>query len=760
MYRSLTFEPLISPALWITLTILAVVLWCWYGWKPVGGLSRRRWYLIMGLSASGTVGVLIVLLNPTWLELIPPPAGKPLLTILVDESESMKTLDVGEQQPRYQIAVNDAIKLEDELQSRFEIRIRKFSDRSSPTSEEELAASIAEGESTDLASAISESFAEDRPQGQAIVLLSDGIHNGSGGIDSLQHHVRVAQAMSVPIYPHTIGSDATALNDLEVSLGRTQELSYVGQQLPLTISLNQSGSVSDRANVVLLKEGEEVDSAEVKLTTNGLATVQFDLECDEAGVFRYEIRAESFPGEAVSENNVAPMILRVIEQPIRVMLLEGKPYWDAKFLIRTLASDPSLELDAYVRLAENRFLKREIRLEASDSSEPVDADAGVTRSEESQVIDDPQAILENSDLLSNYQVVVLGRDAEVFLTEGLLERIRQWVSRDGGSLICYRGSPVARVDQELGRLMPVKWSPTRESRFRVQMTDRGESLKWLAASEDIGGDYLGNLPSLATQSHPDRLKPLAVVLARAEKDLESPPVVTYQSYGVGRVVVIEGAGMWRWAFLAPQFQQHEHVYQTLWQSLLRWLVSSLGLTPGQDLALRTDRIRYQPGDAVSAMLLMREELGEKTIPQVRLTKDDGTELQTITPVPVGDEPGVYQVPFGTLPEGSYRAAVIGPNSQLDSASTSIAIDVRKNYRERIETSARPDLMQYVAQESGGLVLETADSNTIISHFTEHTQKSRPQRVRRSSAWDRWWVLLGVIALWATAWTLRRSSGLI
>jgi hypothetical protein len=118
--------------------------------------------------------------------------------------------------------------------------------------------------------------------------------------------------------------------------------------------------------------------------------------------------------------------------------------------------------------------------------------------------------------------------------------------------------------------MPVNWTPSRESRFRLQATDRGEDVPWLTASSEYGRDSLGKLPSLATQAQPDRLKPLAVVLARAETSDESSPVVTYQSYGVGRVVVIEGAGMWRWAFLAPQFQSHEHVYEQLWQSLLRW----------------------------------------------------------------------------------------------------------------------------------------------------------------------------------------------
>ena len=34
-------------------------------------------------------------------------------------------------------------------------------------------------------------------------------------------------------------------------------------------------------------------------------------------------------------------------------------------------------------------------------------------------------------------------------------------------------------------------------------------------------------------------------------------------------------------------------------------------------------------------------------------------MRTLRPTPLGDEPGTYRVAFGVLPEGSYRAAVVG-----------------------------------------------------------------------------------------------------
>ena len=86
----------------------------------------------------------------------------------------------------------------------------------------------------------------------------------------------------------------------------------------------------------------------------------FSVTQKKSGLYRYEVRAEPLPGEVTAVNNSATLLLRVVEEPIRVLLLEGKPYWDTKYLIRTLAADPSIELTSVVRLAEGRLHKRKV----------------------------------------------------------------------------------------------------------------------------------------------------------------------------------------------------------------------------------------------------------------------------------------------------------------------------------------------------------------------------------------------------------------
>src|SRR5262245_6452350 len=101
MMRTLTFEPLVSPALWLVLALAAIALVVWYAWRRPSGMSRPRWGAIIALMATSVLLPLTILLNPTWVERIPPPPGKPRLIILVDRSASMAAPDVTDAKNRF-----------------------------------------------------------------------------------------------------------------------------------------------------------------------------------------------------------------------------------------------------------------------------------------------------------------------------------------------------------------------------------------------------------------------------------------------------------------------------------------------------------------------------------------------------------------------------------------------------------------------------------------------------------------------------------
>ena len=110
--------------------LAAAGLLAWYAIAGRNRLPRRRWLLIVALMAAAVAAPMVILLNPTWQERIPPPPGKPLLTVLVDRSASMGASDADDGQTRFQSAVAIAAKTAKELSSRYEVRhlfvCRKF----------------------------------------------------------------------------------------------------------------------------------------------------------------------------------------------------------------------------------------------------------------------------------------------------------------------------------------------------------------------------------------------------------------------------------------------------------------------------------------------------------------------------------------------------------------------------------------------------------------------------------------------------------
>lgn len=764
----MTFQPLIPASLWLALALAAVALLAWYALRRPAVMSRGRWAAVVGLMGVAVALVLAILLNPIHVRQIPPPAGKPLLTLLTDASGSMSTPDADAGKTRYAAACDIATTLSAQLADRFDVRVRTFSGKTTAADVGDLLAHRPDGQTTDIAAAIAGNLDVDRPQGQAVVLLSDGIQNVGNGVDPVLDAVRRARQLDVPIYTRTLGG-AVSTMDLAVALRSSQDLAFINQRVPVNVQVSQIGAKGVHANVSLLFDGKEVGRQELVMTSD-TADVRFWATQEKVGVYPYEVRVEPIAGEATQANNSATYLLRVIDQPIRVLALEGKPYWDSKFLIRTLASAPALELNSIVRVADGRYMNRTVtRRRAAPATQPAGpatqpaatqpAAAQPPVDEETwRILSSPTEALADPANLPQYQIIVLGRDSEAFLNDDALATLQNWISHDGGSLICYRGSPVAQVNQRLARLLPVKWTASHEARFRMRLTDQGRDLHWFGGSAGDEDNALAGLPTLASAAQVDRSKPLAVVLATsvAPGGGESPAVV-YQPYGAGRAVVIEGAGMWRWAFLPPQFQQREQVYSELWHSLLRWLTSGVSLQPGQKMTLRADKVSFATVESATATILVHEEADKSSAPLVQLLAAPPAAAKVYAAAPLGDQPGLFRVDFGKLPEGRYQACVSG--APADVASRTV-FDVRAISQEQLDLQVRPDLMARIASASGGLALGTPAADELAAHFQNHQLQSRPPRFQRTTAWDRPWLLAAVFGLWCLSWIVRRSGGLV
>jgi hypothetical protein len=308
------------------------------------------------------------------------------------------------------------------------------------------------------------------------------------------------------------------------------------------------------------------------------------------------------------------------------------------------------------------------------------------------------------------------------------------------------------VPERLDTVMPVKWKTGREVRFRVQMTQDGEAAGWLPRDSSL-------MPSLATGSEVATVKPLATVVAQAggQAGVEGMAAVSFQPYGSGRVVVIEGSGHWRWAFLPTDDAEHKDLYGRFWNGLLRWLAASAEFLPGQTAALRTAQTTFTNLDTVVLQLAVRDdpEVAPGSAPLMEVRGSGPT--QRLSALPGGETPGVFLASCGPLPTGSYVASLL---RRGDAHPVRCAFDVQEPVAERLDLRARQGLMRRLSEESEGAVLGDSPAAQIRKAYTDYWALRHPEQFRRTPAWDRTSVLLALAGIMGATWMVRRRGGLV
>ncbi len=740
--RTLITDPLVPAALWATLAALCAGGILAYLLVHPPRVSARRRAAVGGLLALGAAGLLTVLLNPTWEEVTASQIGRPALGVLLDTSASMCTAEG--RSTRLADAEALAGRLHGSLGDMFDVRLWTFDTELRAVAFDEVGAVQADGLATDLGGSVTHALRSGLGDEAALVVLSDGIHNVEDALASVSDAARTARAMAVPVYTKTLGTDA-AVEDLDLQVVTPDSLSFVGQQVPVRALLSHPGIIGD-AEVTLSTDGGTVATQRVAFSGAGPARVEFTISRDEPGLYRYVMEATPRPGEVVRANNASACYLRVVDQPIRVLVLEGKPYWDFKFLMRRLAEDSGLTVTGAVRMSEGRVLVRE----ASK------AGGGPADQEVVSVLAGGDRLLSSYDELKKYDVLVLGRDAETFLTPSAVGNLARWVAQWGGSVVCARGRPVQMVPEKLDAMLPVRWRAAAEKRFRVHMTKDAEWAGWFPSHAAL-------MPSLATGESVQEVKPLASVLARADVEgpLQGMAVVTSQRYGAGVVMVIEGSGLWRWAVAGQEADTPEtDLYGRFWNSLLRWLAASADFPPGSTAGLRPARQLFTTQERVALQLTVRDdpEIKADSAPAVDIIDYTGGAVRArLQAVPDGQTPGLFNVAGDPLPAGAYLARL---ERGADARPVTCAFDVTEPRQERLDLRSRPGLMKMLAQESGGVVLGDDAAGQIRKSYVEHWQEQHPDEFQKTPAWDRTIFLLSLAAVMAATWLVRRRGGLV
>lgn len=737
---SLHFDPPFLPLHTTLLAVLAAgAVLTLYLRHELRAQSRRS-LVLAGLRTGLVLALAFILLNPVVVVSSESPKGKRPFLLLLDTSRSMSTNDV-EGGSRYVAARKATLEnnaLMAALAERYDLRVFGFSERPEASHSEALRKlQRPNGNRTNIGAALAgaaSTLGGKQRGGGEMLLVSDGRDTS----DSFPlEAARALKASGFTLSTLCVGRQ-TRQRDLQVIARKTQVFASPGQEVRLAAEVASTGLPRTRTRVELMRDGQSVTAREV-VVEPGRTEVDFPVRQASKGLYRYAIRVAAAPEEPNTANNRASVFLIVTNDRVRVLFLEGRPSWDSKFLAQALRSDPTVTVDVIYKLTDTKFF----------------AVIGGSEKEKKEGIAVPRTL----EQMSQYDVIIFGKGFEEFYDQAGATTLKEWIATRGGNVVFLRGRSDERT-AALRDIEPVAWSDQELGELRMRLTEEGKTHPGFAfpISEDAQ-TVVKRLPPLVSATRVQGEKALAVVLARAEgadsdRDVREMATLAYQRYGEGKVMAIVGQGLWRWAMLPPELEGYRKVYQEFWTQTVRWMVSESDFLPGQNIAVKTDRTSYAPGETVHFRGYIR---GNKsaTPPTLSLALPNGKAARLASARGDGKQADFTATFRPTLP-GEYVVTIESVGGKTAPAAAHFTVN--PGHEEDLNRSADPDLMCQLAALGGGQTYSLRDIDDLPQQLRA-AELARERKADPRTAWDRPWVLLTLMLLLGAEWWLRRKSGL-
>jgi len=482
-------------------------------------------------------------------------------------------------------------------------------------------------------------------------------------------------------------------------------------------------------------------------------TVDVPIVHDQPGTYEYRVRADTITGEVETSNNEQPVFVDVTAKRLRVLILEGQPYWDTKFLAYALRRDTRIELTQVTQLSSDKH-----ETIVTDES----AQSGVPKS---------------LDELTKFDVVILGRDIGRVLDRQTAALLPRYVAEHGGRIVFARGRVYEPdgVDgpylaKALSVLEPVVYGQTIMRNQKIVLEPAGMGKPGFgigAGSEAYAADDVEDMmPTLLSLPEVVREKAATRVLAKAHRagmghDVESQPAIVTMPYGQGMVAAVLGDGLWTWGLSPKQRRTGGDTFERFWMDMVRWLALGSDYQPGKDVTVRLSRRGVAVGDPISLDVVSRTGF-EDVDAQVMVDMPDGEVMEpALDPVPGSTtrrravlhpkDPGVYRV---RVMDNASRDADNKPGKTIEAKFNCYDVDI-----ERLHTSANRGALRTLSELSGGRCLDPAEPDALKGLLDKQREAAKTPATPYY-LWDQGWALTLLLTWAGTEWLIRRAGGLL
>ena len=572
-----------------------------------------------------------------------------------------------------------------------------------------------------------------------VVVLTDGLDTASRRAESA---VRDLGIRGIPVYTVPIG--IADPDDVSIRNVTMQDVAFTGDKVPVRVQLQSKGYEKRTADLTVSLNGRGV--ARQGVTFEGglqFEEIFFNVDVGEKGAARIGVEIEAFADEATPANNRMERSVRVVNEKINVLCIEGSARWEFRYLRAMLKRDPRINATFIGTRAQPEL--------AQNSSEYI------------------AAFPEDREEAFAYDLVILGDVDSAFFSTEAFQRLEELVRDRGGSLLMLCGAryaPASYAGTPIERMLPVEfdpdaeWEDVDEGVYPVLTPEGRSSLVMTLETDQDENDLVWSRVAPL-----DRIPPLlgprpgATVLAELSDTLSRAdcyPLVAWHRYGTGKCMMMATDRLW-----LLRFKTGDKYHWRVWSQCVQFLTLSRLMGEHKRIRLETDRATYPVDCRVMLYAnLLDDDYEPLTQPgfeiEVSALDADGAAggPQRVTLRPDKSNPGLYEGYFSPPREGGYR---VEANATDRPRSNSTGFQVADLRPELTNTDAQLEHLRRIAELSGGESLSALELQKLpaLLNREPHATTVRSDR----PLWDNTLVALILVGLLGFEWILRRRYDL-
>ncbi|MEQ8763245.1 MAG: VWA domain-containing protein [Planctomycetota bacterium] len=719
-----TFSLIFAIGLVVIVSILSFTTWKRSGFKMGTAVLEALRVII-------AIGIGITLNQPEWLETFEP-EERPTLVVLWDDSRSMETRDVFDEEDSAQPARSRREWLEPLLE---EERWKTAASQLDIVIEPLSAASGQEPTVTDIATALTET-SEQHGNLRGVVLVSDGDWNEGGSPVNAATRLRMND---VPVFTVAVGNETRA-PDLSIASLDAPTFGVVGKKLYIPYVIESTLPRPFETTIRLMTTFSGEIEQTVTIPAQGRLEDVIVWTPTEVGDGSLTLVVPDHPSESFTENNQRTVPINIRREALKVLLVESVPRWEYRYLRNALFRDPGVDVACLLfhpGLSKN-------------GGGPGYLDAFPATLEE----------------LSRFDVVFLGdvgvKDGQ--LTSEQCRLLKGLVQNQAAGLVFLPGRlghQAALVDTELGDLYPVildglqprGWGGRLPMQFELSESGRRSLLTQLIDGEQRNAALWAKLPGFHWYAPVERAKAGSQVLAVHSTESNRfgrIPLLVSRTSQTGKILFMGTDSAWRW-----REGVEDRYHYRFWGQVVRWMAYQRHMAGSEAIRLFYSPDRPEAGNSV---MLNANVIGPGGEPLqsgevlVQALAPSG-KTETIRLMARNEEWGLFSGSFIPKEPGEYALHVTSRESaeELETHLTIAGVDP-----ERPGLPARPDVLTEIATVSRGKTFETFDLEELMAEIGA-LPEPEPE-VRRLRLWCHpvWTTIL--IVLLGFFWIGRKMSG--